>query len=432
MRFKRLLVGVMAAVLLTGLTACALPEGTSLPPQEEENPMPAGEAGEIKEVVPMDQQNRVWNVKDFGAAGDGKTDDYAALCRAVDTVLGAGGGTVYFPEGTYRLSQTLTIDAAGEAPLTLLSDPAASVNLKTDATVAGPVVYVDHPYVTINHVSLTCSTGEETPGLVLASDYGMLESMAVYMSAGNTQPGILVYGSYNTIKNSGVGYSADTGYMIAFSKKPGVAACGNVLEDTHFGGTHGKCVLVTSEDENGCQENLTIRRNVFLVVSCDQVEVQAGRNVYITDNMLDAAGVCVLLDPLPVGIDGLQMTDNYCGASSGGDRTGGLRTQDTFGGTIRRVIVSANYFWSPNAILVASEKHTAFTITDNYFVLMGGNALYMKTAAGSYMEGNAVSNISATTALYLEEVDDHTVIQYNSWGNNVSVPSWQDRFAALH
>jgi hypothetical protein len=433
MGIKRLLGGVMATILLAGLTACALPEETvSLRQEEDTKPAAAAEEVEVEEVAPMDEQNSVWNVMDFGAAGDGQTDDYEALRRAVDTVLSAGGGTVYFPEGTYRLSQTLTIGAAGEAPLTLLADPAASVTLTTDAAVAGPVVYVDHPHVTINHVNMSCTTREETPGLVLASEYGQLESVTVFMGAGNTQPGIVVYGSYNTVKNSGVSVGANTEYMISFSKKPGIAAYGNVLEDTHFGGVHGKCVLVTSEDENGCQENLTIRRNVFLVVSCDQVEVQAGRDVYIQDNMLDAAGVCILLDPLPVGIDGLQVTDNYCGASSGGDRTSGLRTQDTFGGTIRRVIVSANYFWASNPIFVVSEKHTAFTFTDNYIVLTGGNALYMKTAAGSYMEGNAVSNLSGTVSLYLEAVDQETVIQYNTWGGDVSVPDWSARFEALN
>ena len=79
-----------------------------------------------------------------------------------------------------------------------------------------------------------------------------------------------VYGSYDTLRNCGVGYVSDTQYMVVFSKMPGLDAVGNVLEDCHFGGMAGKCVLVTSEDDNGVPEQLTIRRNVFLVVGCDQ------------------------------------------------------------------------------------------------------------------------------------------------------------------
>lgn len=41
------------------------------------------------------------SVKDFGAVGDGVADDTAAIQSAVDTVGAAGGGSVYFPPGTY-------------------------------------------------------------------------------------------------------------------------------------------------------------------------------------------------------------------------------------------------------------------------------------------------------------------------------------------
>jgi polygalacturonase len=42
-----------------------------------------------------------FNVKDFGAVGDGKTKDTAAFQKAIDTCAQAGGGDVTFPAGTY-------------------------------------------------------------------------------------------------------------------------------------------------------------------------------------------------------------------------------------------------------------------------------------------------------------------------------------------
>jgi len=48
----------------------------------------------------------VHNVKAFGAIGDGATKDTQALQAAIDAAERAGGGTVYFPPGTY-LSGTL-------------------------------------------------------------------------------------------------------------------------------------------------------------------------------------------------------------------------------------------------------------------------------------------------------------------------------------
>lgn len=47
------------------------------------------------------------SVKTYGALGDGTTNDTVAVQLALDTVAAAGGGIVYFPRGTYRVS-TLT------------------------------------------------------------------------------------------------------------------------------------------------------------------------------------------------------------------------------------------------------------------------------------------------------------------------------------
>ena len=45
----------------------------------------------------------VYNVKDYGVKGDGVTDDAPAIQALLDSVMEWGGGTVYFPNGRYRL-----------------------------------------------------------------------------------------------------------------------------------------------------------------------------------------------------------------------------------------------------------------------------------------------------------------------------------------
>ena len=50
------------------------------------------------------------NVKDFGATGDGTTDDSTSVQNAINAANTAGGGLVFFPEGTYELNNsTLTM-----------------------------------------------------------------------------------------------------------------------------------------------------------------------------------------------------------------------------------------------------------------------------------------------------------------------------------
>lgn len=96
----------------------------------------AGTAGRLARVTDgvrglwMDQGSQwfgingeVVNVKEFGAKGDGLTDDTAAIQAAINA-LASAGGEVFFPAGTYVISSTLT--ASG--PLRLAGvDPISSV-----------------------------------------------------------------------------------------------------------------------------------------------------------------------------------------------------------------------------------------------------------------------------------------------------------------
>jgi len=52
---------------------------------------------------PSSAQNsaNVYDVRAFGAKGDGQTLDTPAINKTIETAAAAGGGTVYFPAGTY-------------------------------------------------------------------------------------------------------------------------------------------------------------------------------------------------------------------------------------------------------------------------------------------------------------------------------------------
>jgi len=84
----------VAAAYAAGSTADAvtyLPEGT----------------GAVSRSV-QSRMREAYSVTDFGATGDGSTDDTAEIQAAIDAVRAVGGGVLLFPAGTYKISATLT------------------------------------------------------------------------------------------------------------------------------------------------------------------------------------------------------------------------------------------------------------------------------------------------------------------------------------
>src|SRR5579872_415717 len=70
----------------------------------------ASARGSAAQVVATDVPPDWYNVRAFGARGDGKTLDTAAINRAIAAAASAGGGTVVLPAGTY-LSYSLRLQS---------------------------------------------------------------------------------------------------------------------------------------------------------------------------------------------------------------------------------------------------------------------------------------------------------------------------------
>ncbi|KAI9065088.1 glycoside hydrolase family 55 protein [Trametes sanguinea] len=93
------------------------------------------------------------NVKDFGAKGDGVTDDTAAINNAISTGNRCGGGTcdsstttpavVYFPQGTYKVSSPIIAYYYTQ----LIGDARNPPTLLADASFSGMAVIDADPYI---------------------------------------------------------------------------------------------------------------------------------------------------------------------------------------------------------------------------------------------------------------------------------------------
>jgi Pectate lyase superfamily protein len=104
----------------------------------------------------------VYNVKSYGATGNGTTDDSAAIQLAINAAI-AGGGTVYFPAGTYAIKaavQDLSMNATNlvgngvNATTLLISGSSGSLTLSD--VITGP-----YHAGAIKDFSVRCSGGTD-------------------------------------------------------------------------------------------------------------------------------------------------------------------------------------------------------------------------------------------------------------------------------
>ena len=105
------------------------------------------------------------SVKEFGAKGDGVTDDYKAIMDTIDYVHSKGGGTVYFPFGVYAVSDTIrqtysNITLKGMERLSIIK-PLPSLKLVNDAKWTLLVKPEDNQFVSQEMQNNRVGTGEK-------------------------------------------------------------------------------------------------------------------------------------------------------------------------------------------------------------------------------------------------------------------------------
>jgi hypothetical protein len=115
------------------------------------------------------------NIKDFGAIGDGTTNDTSAIQNALDAANAAGGGSVYVPVGEYVITSPLRVFSN----TTLYGDGAASLihNKQPVYTIACNVIHIGWGYEwNENGVSFDpASNNDATITELLANDFSNIK-----------------------------------------------------------------------------------------------------------------------------------------------------------------------------------------------------------------------------------------------------------------
>lgn len=151
------------------------------------------------------------NVKDFGAKGDGVTDDTAAIQAAIDSVNAAGGGRIYLPSGTYLVSSIITtykyISIIGE------NSYATTIKQK-DASNLNAIIQIAN-FATLKDSNSWLVGADNMPHSFEFADFAIDGNKANQTSGDGV--GIRVYGKRYFVKNvfiyntRGVGFYSEAG-----------------------------------------------------------------------------------------------------------------------------------------------------------------------------------------------------------------------------
>lgn len=108
------------------------------------------------------------NVKDFGATGDGVTDDTAAINATIVACNAAGGGTVYLPVGSYLVSGAgisllSGVTLKGSTRHTPWFFPNVGSRIVCSSVMSSPLVSItSETYYAIEDISFACVSGTTT------------------------------------------------------------------------------------------------------------------------------------------------------------------------------------------------------------------------------------------------------------------------------
>ncbi len=316
-----------------------------------------------------------YDVRHYGATGDGKTVDTPAINRAIEAVASAGGGTLVFPAGTYvcftiRLRSKVALCLSQGCTILAADSPKAGEATGYNGGVydpAGPAQswenYQDYGH---NHWSNSLIVGDGISDLSICGP-GLIHGKGLSFGQGSHRGN---YANF-TAEQAGVGNKA-----IALKNCRNVLLRDiSILKGGHF------AILATGVD------NLTIE-NLVIDTDRDGIDIDCCRNVRVSNCTVNSPwddGIC---PKSSYALGYVRSTDNVTIANN--FVTGTYELGTVIDGTWKKFTDESHPH--QGRIKCGTESNGGFrnmTITGN--VLEGSKGIALETSDGAFLEDIAIT-----------------------------------------
>ena len=327
----------------------------------------------------------LFNVRSYGATGDGKTIDTPAINRAIEAVAAAGGGTLLFPAGTYVC---FTIHLRSKVDLYLAH---GCTILAADSPKPGE---------TTGYRGGTYDAAEPNAPWEPYQDYGHNHwRNSLFYGEGFSDisilgPGLihgagLSHGSHNTSNSAQRG-----NYPVYAAEQPGVGNkaialknCRNVilrdfsvLKGGHF------ALLATGVD------NLTID-NLLVDTDRDGFDIDCCRNVRVSNCTVNSPWDDAICPKSSYALGYQRSTDNVTIANC--FVTGTYVLGSVIDGTWKKFADDARGIPRNGRIKCGTESNGGFrNITISNCVCEGSKGISLESSDGALLEDIAISNVT--------------------------------------
>lgn len=313
------------------------------------------------------------SVKDFGATGDGVTDDTAAIQAAIDA-LGSGGGTLRFPRGRYLVTDhdadgtclliEHRVELVGDGPFYTAICPADSVGSGVNTITFSPSVDYATDFTAIKKLLIgNPSTGAR------AGNHGIY---CTTQTAGQYLPKFIVRDVFVALGGGRAFYHSNSA-----TNNPNGGLYAALLENSTF---RGGVKLENSGD------SIVVRNNIVTGsgVGIDASLVSGASLLSILDNNITSSGGSIRIASAPR----LHVLRNNCEHYAAGASNASMLDINSSNGTFIAGVIAQNLF-------------SAFGSTD------ATKLIRLREARGTKIEDNTfLAGVTGITAIDIASSQD--------------------------